>query len=166
MTARFCIACGRALRTILEDGHRRPRCSRCGWTFYANPAPATVAIIVRRGSVLLGRRARAPYKGTWDLPGGFVEPYETPEAGLDRELREELGVGVRSSRLVGYAVDRFGKGGMAVLALVYRVTPTSVRFRPADDVAEVRWFPERRVPFREIAFPSLRRALRAYFRGR
>jgi hypothetical protein len=53
-----------------------------------------------------------------------------------------------------------------VLALVYRVTPTSVRFTPADDVSEVRWFPERHVPFREIAFPSLRRALRDYFRGR
>jgi ADP-ribose pyrophosphatase YjhB (NUDIX family) len=166
MTARFCIACGGALRIVVEDGHRRPRCRRCGWTFYANPAPATVAIIARGDSVLLGRRARAPYEGTWDLPGGFLEPYETPEAGLDRELREELGVGVRRSRLVGYAVDRYGKGGVAVLALVYRVTPTSLRFRPADDVAEVRWFPERRVPFREIAFPSLRRTLRAYFRGR
>ena len=166
MTARFCTRCGRALRTVVEDGHRRPRCPRCGWTFYANPAPAAVAVIVRRGHVLLGRRARAPYKGTWDLPGGFVEPFETPEAGLDRELREELGVGVRASRLIGYGVDRYGKAGVAVLALVYRVTPTSVRFKPADDVSEVRWFPERRLPFREIAFPSLRRVLRDYFRGR
>jgi 8-oxo-dGTP diphosphatase len=166
MTARFCIRCGRALRIVVQEGRRRPRCPRCGWTFYDNPAPAAVAIIVRGGRVLLGRRARAPYAGTWDLPGGFLEPYEMPEAGLDRELREELGVGLRASRLVGYAVDRYGKGGMAVLALVYRVTPTSVRFKPADDVSEVRWFPERRVPFREIAFPSLRRALRDYFRGR
>ncbi|HUF93829.1 MAG TPA: NUDIX hydrolase, partial [Candidatus Limnocylindria bacterium] len=145
MTARFCIACGRRLRPVVEDGHRRPRCPRCGWTYYANPVPAAVAIIVRRGAVLLGRRARPPYEGTWDLPGGFLEPFETPEAGLDRELREELGVGVRASHLVGYAVDRYGRGGVAVLALVYRVTPTSVRFRPADDVSEVRWFPERRL---------------------
>src|SRR5687768_2084662 len=118
MTARFCIRCGGTLRMVTEDGHRRPRCPRCGWTFYSNPVPAAVAIIVRRGHVLLGRRARAPYQGTWDLPGGFLEPYETPEAGLDRELREELGVGVRASRFVGYAIDRYGKGGVAVLALV------------------------------------------------
>jgi ADP-ribose pyrophosphatase YjhB (NUDIX family) len=125
-----------------------------------------VAIIVQRGSVLLGRRARAPYQGTWDLPGGFLEPYETPEAGLDRELKEELGVGIRASRLVGYGVDRYGERGVAVLALVYRVTPTSVRFKPADDVSEVRWFPERGLPFREIAFRSIRKTLRDYFRGR
>jgi ADP-ribose pyrophosphatase YjhB (NUDIX family) len=166
MTARFCIACGRALRMVADGAHRRPRCPRCGWTFYSNPVPAAVAIIVRRGHVLLGRRARAPYQGTWDLPGGFLEPYETPEAGLDRELREELGVGVRASRFVGYGIDRYGKGGVAVLALVYRVTPTSARFKPADDVSEVRWFPERALPFRDIAFPSVRKTLRDYFRGR
>jgi hypothetical protein len=40
----------------------------------------------------------------------------------------------------------------------------SVCFRPADDA--VRWLPERQVPFREITFPSLRQALRDYFRGR
>jgi ADP-ribose pyrophosphatase YjhB (NUDIX family) len=166
VTARFCIRCGRRLRSIVDDGRRRRRCLRCGWTFYDNPVPAVVAVIIDRGRVLLGRRARPPYAGTWDLPGGFLESEETPEAGLDRELREELGVGVRSSRLVGYGTDRYGRGGVAVLALIYRVRPTSWRFRAADDVTEVRWFPERRVPFREIAFTSLRRTLRAYLRGR
>jgi len=50
--------------------------------------------------VLLARRARAPYAGLWDLPGGFLEAGETPEAALGRELREELGARVRRARLV------------------------------------------------------------------
>ena len=73
MIARFCLRCGRRLRVISEDGRRRRRCPRCGWTYYANPAAAAVAIVIHGGRVLLGRRARDPYAGTWDLPGGFLE---------------------------------------------------------------------------------------------
>lgn len=164
MTARFCLACGRRLRSVSEDGHRRPRCPRCGWTFYANPAPAAVALVIDRGRVLLARRARDPYAGTWDLPGGFLEQDELPLAGLRRELREELRVGVRRASFVGFATDRYGPGGAAVLTLVYRVAPTTGRVRAQDDVAEARWFRVRDVPYRQIAFRGVRRLLRDYFR--
>jgi len=163
VTARFCLRCGRRLRIVSEDGRRRPRCPRCGWTFYANPVPAAVALVIDRGRVLLGRRAREPYAGTWDVPGGFLEEDELPLPGLRRELREELGVGIRRASFVGFASDRYGPGGVSVLAVVYRVTPTTHRLRAQDDVAEVRWFPVRELPYREIAFPSVRRLLRDYF---
>jgi len=91
--ARFCLACGARLRAVSEHGRRRRRCPRCGWTFYDNPVFASVAIICRRGRMLLAKRANPPYAGTWDLPGGFIEAGETPEAGMRRELREELSVG-------------------------------------------------------------------------
>jgi ADP-ribose pyrophosphatase YjhB (NUDIX family) len=163
VTARFCLACGHRLRVVHEDGRRR-RCPRCGWTFYANPAPAAVALVMHAGRVLLARRARDPYAGTWDLPGGFLEQDETPLAGLRRELREEIGVGVRRASFVGFAIDRYGPGGVAVLTIVYRVTPPTGRVRAADDVAEVCWVRPREVPYREVAFPGLRRLLRDYFK--
>jgi len=147
---------------VTESGHRRRRCPRCGWTFYANPVPAAVALVVEGGRVLLTRRAWPPYAGTWDLPGGFLERDEVPLAGLRRELREEIGVGVRRASLIGFTTDRYGPGGVAVLTIIYRVAPTSRRVRAADDVAEVRWFTRGDVPLREIAFPALRRFLRGY----
>jgi NAD+ diphosphatase len=156
-SARFCLSWG---------GRRRRRCRDCGWTFYGNPVPAAVALILRRGRLLLARRARPPYAGTWDLPGGFLEAGEHPEDGLRRELGEELGIGTGRVRLVGVATDRYGPKGFALLTLVYRVTPASGRIRAADDVSEVRWFPRHAIPYGAIAFPVMRRLLRRYLSGR
>ncbi len=163
--ARFCLACGRRLRAVRLDGRRRLRCRRCGWTFYGNPVPAAVAVIVRRRRLLLTRRARPPYEGTWDLPGGFLEAGEHPERCLGRELAEELGVRARRARLIGFATDRYGPRGFALLTLVYRVVLGQGRLRPADDVAEAQWFAPGKIPYREIAFPAMRRLLRAYLSG-
>jgi ADP-ribose pyrophosphatase YjhB (NUDIX family) len=162
--ARFCLACGARLRAVSEHGRRRRRCPRCGWTFYDNPVFASVAIIRRRGRMLLAKRAYPPYAGTWDLPGGFIEAGETPEAGMRRELREELGVGTRRLRLLGFATDRYGPAGFPVLTAIYRVTLAPGPIGSADDVSEVRWFPESKLPFRTIAFPSLRRALKLFLK--
>jgi ADP-ribose pyrophosphatase YjhB (NUDIX family) len=165
VTARFCLACGARLGTVVEDGHRRRRCRRCGWTYYANPVPATAAIVIERGRLMLGRRARPPYEGAWDLPGGFLETSELPEPALRRELREELGVGIRRATLVGFANDRYGPGGFLVLTAVFRVDVASARVRPNDDVSELRWFPLTAIPYRQIAFPAIRTVLRRYLAG-
>jgi mutator protein MutT len=58
---------------------------------------ASVAI-VRRDDLLLIQRHRPPAAGLWTLPGGRLEPGETPEACAVRELREELGIGVFALR--------------------------------------------------------------------
>ncbi|QIE56880.1 (deoxy)nucleoside triphosphate pyrophosphohydrolase [Pikeienuella piscinae] len=54
---------------------------------------AAVALIDRDGRVLIAERpAGKPMAGLWEFPGGKVEPGETPEAALIRELHEELGI--------------------------------------------------------------------------
>jgi len=159
LTARYCLACGTRLVRVHEDGRTRRRCPACGWTFYDNPVPAVVALVERGDRVLLVRRARPPYAGTWDLPGGFLEAGETPQRGLRRELREELGFVVRRMRLIGFATDRYGLGGAPVLTAIY-VVRAEGRLRIADDVSGARWIPKRRVPLAAIAFVGLRRFLR------
>jgi ADP-ribose pyrophosphatase YjhB (NUDIX family) len=122
------------------------------------------AIITRGSRILLARRAAAPYAGTWDVAGGFLEAGETPEQALRRELNEELGVEPRTARLVGFVTERYGRGGFPVLAILYAVQLAGIP-RPGSDVSEVRWFPRERVPFSAIGFPAVRRALRDYLRG-
>ena len=61
---------------------------------------AAVALIDAEGRVLLARRPEGKsLAGLWEFPGGKVEPGETPEAALIRELREEIGIETWSSCL-------------------------------------------------------------------
>lgn len=94
--------------------------------------------IVRRGDkVLLSRRAREPHAGLWDLPGGFLESGEHPEAGVVREIREETGLDAKVERLVGVAMGKYGE--LDTLNMVYELDAAGDAV-PADDSLELRWF--------------------------
>jgi ADP-ribose pyrophosphatase YjhB (NUDIX family) len=160
VTIRFCVRCAAKVRRRRDEGHWRSYCPTCGWIHYGNPTPAAGAVIVRGPRVLLVRRAHPPYAGTWDIPGGFLEAGESAEAALHRELREELGVVATRVRFVGSAPDRYGPRGIPILSLVFRATIAAGPITPADDVSEARWFPRSVLPWREIAFPSLRALIR------
>jgi ADP-ribose pyrophosphatase YjhB (NUDIX family) len=161
VTIRFCVRCAAKVQRHRDEGHWRSHCPACGWIHYGNPAPAAGAVIVRGSRVLLVRRARPPYAGTWDIPGGFLEAGESAEAAVRRELREELGVTARSLRFIGSAPDRYGSRGAPILSLVFRATIAPGPLTPADDVSEARWFPRSSIPWSRIAFPSLRALLRS-----
>ena len=61
---------------------------------------SAVALIDGEGRVLLAQRPEGKsLAGLWEFPGGKVEPGETPEAALIRELREELGIDTKASCL-------------------------------------------------------------------
>lgn len=52
------------------------------------------AIIIKDGQVFATQRGYGEWQGWWEFPGGKIEPEETPEAALAREIREELNAGI------------------------------------------------------------------------
>lgn len=98
-------------------------------------------------SVLLAaRRSRGSLAGGWELPGGKVEPGETPDRALRRELEEELGVGVELGPAVGGPVQGgwpLGAGGRLEVRLAVPVTGEP---RALQDHDALRWLPPAHAP--------------------
>lgn len=154
---RVCPRCGAAL----ETGEERASCPDCGSVYYANAAATASALVLDADSrLLLARRAIEPYLGMWDTIGGFLEETETPEEALAREVAEETGLDVERGAYVGTYVDRYGDGDDAVttLNLVFEAHAADGAPRPADDVAELAWFPlDELPPAEEFAFHDVGR---------
>lgn len=97
----------------------------------------TAAVIIRGGRVLIARRRPgARLGGKWEFPGGKIEPGESPEACLHRELREEFDIEATIGEALGCHVHRYDFGTVALTA--FRVD----EFRGAlrlNDHQEVRW---------------------------
>lgn len=163
----YCIRCGSRLNHARERGQRISRCRACGWIDWFNPAPTASVLIIRGGRgraarVLLVRRAFEPARGAWDVPGGFVERGETDDRAARREVREELGVGVKIERFIGAFPDVYGVERAPSFNLYFsgRLRRRDAPIRAADDASAFRWFPLDRLP-RRLAFKSNGQALRA-----
>ena len=94
---KYCPKCGSDEFAV--NNEKSKRCSSCGFVYYFNPS-AAVACFIRNevGELLVVRRAKDPAKGTLDLPGGFVDLHESAEEAVRREVKEETGLDVKSSR--------------------------------------------------------------------
>jgi NADH pyrophosphatase NudC (nudix superfamily) len=96
----FCLHCGAPLAAGHDGERGRLRCGSCGWIFYDNPLPVVAAIVEHDGHVVLARGAKWP-EGMYGLVTGFLERGESPEAGVLREVKEELGLDAEIASLVG-----------------------------------------------------------------
>ena len=101
---RFCPNCATALAPMsqIEDGGEktRLRCPACDYTHWNNPTPVLAAVIEYEGKVLLARNAAWPGK-MFALITGFMEAGETPEGGIEREIKEETSLDTQSLKLIG-----------------------------------------------------------------
>ncbi|MDE2094000.1 MAG: NAD(+) diphosphatase, partial [Burkholderiales bacterium] len=95
---RFCGRCGSP--TEVKADERSRVCPSCRLAAYPRLSPAVMALVRREGQVLLGRSPHFP-PGMYSALAGFVEPGETLEQCLAREVEEE--VGVRVSRIRYFA---------------------------------------------------------------
>jgi ADP-ribose pyrophosphatase YjhB (NUDIX family) len=161
---RHCPACGHPLQA--PPLPNALRCSACDFLYFFNPTVATGVILSRPdGAVLFIRRAKEPAKGLLALPGGFIEIGETAETGLRREILEEVGLTIGGIEYLCSAVNAYEYRSVTypVLDLFFMAeVEETIKPEPLEDVAEICWLDPARVEPAQLAFPSLRAAVRQY----
>jgi NADH pyrophosphatase NudC (nudix superfamily) len=172
-TYAFCPRCARALseRPIQEAGGEatlRHACvPECGFVQWRNPVPCVGALVEHEGEIVLARNRAWP-EGQFALITGYLEPLEDPQAGLAREVREELGLETVESRVIGnYIFEKknevmlcyhvVAKGEIALgaeLAEYRRVKPEKLRpWKRATGLAVADWMRSRGLAFEWVERP-------------
>ena len=158
---KYCPICGHPLSH--QDNDNSPRCLTCGRVFYSAPHPTVSAIITdaQGEHFLLARRKFDPFKGYWDIPGGFLALGESLEDGLRRELREELDIEIRIIESLGSYPDVYGKDLTPTINVFYLTTIVEGIPTARSDVSEVQWFNHNEIPS-NIAFECGRWAIKTW----
>ena len=164
---KFCPHCGSELALAEIEGKARLKCTcaSCDYVFWDNPVPIVAAIVELDGSVVLTRSKGWPEK-MYGLVAGFLEKGETPEAGVLREVREELGLEAHIAGFVGcysffeknqliFAFHVQAQGEIAIgeeLAEIKLVSPDELRPWPLGTGPALRdWLEARKAHHRQAA---------------
>jgi NAD+ diphosphatase len=129
-----CSRCGAPVERVA--GELAKRCAPCDLTFYPRLSPAVIVLVERGDTVLLGRNARFP-GAMYSTLAGFVEPGETLEEAVAREIREEAGVEVRAVRYFGSQPWPFPDSLMVAFTAEY--AGGDLRPEPSE-LADAGWF--------------------------
>lgn len=161
---KFCSACGARVSYRVPEGDDRERavCGACDTIHYVNPRIIVGCLPEFEGRLLLCLRAIEPRRNFWTLPAGFMENGETTEQGAARETWEEAQARVENMALYRvYDVPYINQ-----VYMFYRCTVTDGVHRAGPESLDTRLFSADEIPWDELAFPSVYRALSSYLRDR
>lgn len=154
---RYCPHCATPFADRTIHGHIRQVCPACEFIFWQNPVVGVAVIVMDRDRIVLGRRARGIYQGSWCIPCGYVEYHEDVREAARREFEEETGLQVRVGDL--YAVhSNFHNPAMHSVGIWFRGQVIGGTLRPADDLDDVAYVSLRSLPD-NLAFPTDRLVL-------
>ena len=133
-TTRYCGVCGTG--TEPSPRHQAMHCPSCGHLAFPKVSPAVIVQVTRGSQILLGRSRRHP-QGSYSVLAGFVDPGETLEGAVHREIEEESGVLVRDIRYFGSQPWPFPDSLMIGFTAIYDAGELQNR---DDELEDVGWF--------------------------
>lgn len=133
-THRYCGRCGTPTRD--KDGERAKGCPACGHVAYPRVSPAMMVLVTRGGKLLLARAHRFP-GAMYSALAGFVEPGETIEDCVRREVLEEVGVDVDRIAYFGSQSWAFPHSLMIAFTAEYAAGELAP---DRAEIADARWF--------------------------
>ncbi|MBN1821440.1 MAG: NUDIX domain-containing protein [Prolixibacteraceae bacterium] len=154
---KFCPRCGSG--DFPTESERSFKCGECGFHFFINSSTAVAALIFNiKGELLFTRRAIEPHLGKLDLPGGFVDPGESAEEALIRELKEELGIKVEDLNYFASAPNEYIYSGFSVYTLdlaFFAEIESLDGLKPMDDISGYEFIKPENVDFLELPAKSM-----------
>lgn len=163
---KFCPKCGSSQFDAF--GERSMKCKTCGFHLYFNSSAAVAALITDANKrLMLVKRGVEPDFGKLDLPGGFIDPGETAEDAVRRELWEELGLKIKSLKYISSAPNEYIFSDFSVFTIdfAFEVIAESLeRLNPMDDILEYKFYSEDETDYNEIPAPSIRKFVKDYFK--
>ena len=140
LTSRYCGKCGQETNDKTDE--RAKICPRCRHVIYPRLSPAVIVAIVKDNRILLARNRR--YKGSfYSVLAGFVEPGETLEECVQREIQEEVGMTVKNIRYFGSQPWPFPDSLMIGFVSDYAAGEIAV---DGSEIIEAAWFPRDDLP--------------------
>ena len=133
-THRFCGQCG-----SLAEKHGSilaRKCPSCGLTLFPRISPAVIVLVERDGKALLARSGRFPEE-LYSVLAGFVEPGETLEETVKREVKEETGIDVKNIRYFGSQPWPFPDSLMIGFTARYAGGEINI---DGDEILDAEWF--------------------------
>lgn len=157
----YCSQCGDRVSLMIPKGDNRPRhvCNGCGQIHYQNPRVIAGCLPIFEDQVLLCRRAIEPRYGYWTLPAGFMENGESTEQAALRETLEEAQAEVHLRQL--YTLTSIIHVNQ--VQLIYLADLERPEFGSSEETLESRLFHEDEIPWDQLAFTTIRNALKFYF---
>jgi NAD+ diphosphatase len=131
---RFCGQCGSPAEDKADE--RAKACPRCGLTSFPRLSPAVIVAVVKGDKLLLATSPRFRVS-FWSVLAGFVEPGETLEACVVREVREEVGITVKNVRYFGSQPWPFPDSLM--LGFTAEYAEGEIR-ADGTEITDARWF--------------------------
>ena len=130
----YCGRCG--ARTRDRTSERAKECPVCGFVLFPRVSPAMMVLVTRGRELLLARANRFP-QAMYSALAGFVEPGESIEDCIHREVREEVGIEVDQLKYFASQSWAFPHS----LMIAYNAEYASGEMRPCDEeIADARWF--------------------------
>jgi NAD+ diphosphatase len=139
-THQYCGSCGEP--TEFKSDERARICQQCGLTNYPRLSPAVIVAVLKDDQILLGRnkRFKLPF---YSVLAGFVEPGETLEGCVEREIREEVGITVKNICYFGSQPWPFPDSLMIAFTADYAGGNISI---DGSEIMDAAWFKKDNLP--------------------
>ncbi len=160
---KFCPNC--SSQNFTFHNNFKLHCADCDFVLFHNIASAVALILTFEDKILFAERNEEPDKGKLDLPGGFIDPNETAEEAVCREVKEELGLDILPENLkyITTAPNNYIYRDVPYRTMdifyEYSLKSETISIKAKDEIKSITWIKRNEIDLNKIGFVSIRNVI-------